>query len=111
MVRGLLPRTSFAHFIFFPVLVMGNFRLELSCFDLRLGVFFFFWLPSFSPLPPAECKDGSFSVSIAIPGALGGRGDLASDPDIGTYLQKFLTFVSPLGLQFLISTACTHHLV
>ncbi len=56
MVRGFLPRTSFAHIYFFPLLVMGNFRLELSCFNLRLAsfffFFFFFWLPSFSPLPP-----------------------------------------------------------
>jgi hypothetical protein len=91
---------------------MGNFRLELSCFDLRLGDFFFFpgcW--RFRLYRRAGCKDGSFSVSVLIPGALGGRGDLASVPDIGTYLQKFLTFVSLLGLQFLISTGCTYHLV
>jgi hypothetical protein len=89
---------------------MGIFCLELSYFDLRLGVFFL-GCRRFRLYRRVGCKDGSFSVSIVIPGALGGRGDLASDPDIGTYLQKFLTFVSLLGLQFLISTGCTHYLV
>jgi hypothetical protein len=32
---------EFCSNFFLPLLVMGNFRLELSCFDLRLGVFFF----------------------------------------------------------------------
>jgi hypothetical protein len=105
----IITSNEFCSFFSLPLLLLGNFRLELSCFDLRLGVFFFSDCRRFRLYRRAGCKDGSFSV--VIPGALGGRGDLASVPDIGTYLQKFLTFVSLLGLQFLISTWCTHHLV